>query len=276
MPRIKTNKDIPDIQNDTSGFPNKALKKVGIRGVKVPLKILRKDNSINIASGEISIYTDLNKLVKGANMSRYRILIEEFLIGKDLNLRELVRSILPATKTKLGATNAYIKVKFDYYLIKEAPVSKLKSYMDYKCCLEGKLINNQEKYYLTVIVPYTSCCICSKHISDYGAHNQRSYGEVKVELNDGNIIWIEDIIDIVEKSASAPIINVLKRVDESYKTELMYENAKFVEDVVRDISTKLDDCLDKSILDYAVVCEHEESIHSHNCIAVITAGRDLQ
>jgi GTP cyclohydrolase IB len=281
MPKIKINKDLPDIQQNGIGFPPKHIKKVGIRGVKVPLKILRKDGSINIASGDISIYTDLNKMVKGSNMSRYRILIEEFLIGKDIQLHELIREMLPVTQKRLDALNSYIKVKFDYFLTKVAPASGLKCHMDYKGCLEGRLLTKldgtkEERYYLTVTVPYTSCCVCSKHISNYGAHNQRSSAEVKMELINGQMVWIEDIIDIVENCASSPIINILKRNDEAYQTELMYENAKFVEDVVRDVATKLDKLLDTQIKDYVVVAEHFESIHTHNCIGIVTAGRDLQ
>lgn len=204
MPRIKSNKDIPDIQSTTTGFPKKNIKKVGVRNVKVPLHILRKDSTINSSSGDISMYTDLNPTVKGANMSRYRMLIESYLIGKDLNLKELIREMLPATRDKLGANNSYIKIKFDYFVVKQAPVSKEKCYMEYKCVLEGKLLTDKnsspkERYYLTVQVPYTSCCPCSKEISDHGAHNQRSYADVKVELKTDQIMWIEDVIELVRK-----------------------------------------------------------------------------
>jgi len=276
MPKAKKIEDMPDVQNDTSGFPFKKIKKVGIRNVIVPLKILRKDGTINIASGNISIYTDLIESIKGANMSRYRILVEDFLLYKDLNLRELIREILPATKEKLGASNSYIKIKFDYFLIKEAPVSKTKSFSNYECIIEGKLNGDKYKYYLMVKVPYTSLCPCSKRISEYGAHNQRSFAEVKVELIDNKILWIEDIVDIVEKNASAPIINTLKRNDEAYQTELMYENPRFVEDMCRLIGNDLDKHLDKEIKDYVIVVEHQESIHSSDAISVMTAGRELQ
>jgi len=276
MPKIKNMEDIPDVQGDTSGFPNKKIKKVGIRNVIVPLKILRKDGTVNISSGNISIYTNLIESIKGANMSRYSILIEDFLLHEDLNLRELIRKMLPATVEKLGATNSYIKIKFDYFLVKEAPVSKIKSYSNYECVIEGRFDGVNQKYYLTVKVPYTSCCPCSKKISEYGAHNQRSFAEVKVELINNEILWIEDIVDIVESCASAPIINTLKRNDEAFQTELMYENPRFVEDMSRLIGEKLDKHLDVQISDYVVVIEHQESIHTYDAISVLTAGRELQ
>jgi len=283
MPTVKRNEDIPDIQETTEGFPKKAIKKVGIRGVQVPLKVVRKDGSINQSSANVSIYTNLNNKVKGANMSRYRIVVEEYLIGKDVKLRQYARDLLKATRVKLGATNSFIKIKFDYFMVKTAPASKTKSHMNYKCGIEGKSWiddktgEEHEDLYLMVKVPYTSLCPCSKEISEYGAHNQRSFAEVKVKLIQDKIMWIEDIIDLVESSGSAPIINGLKRMDEAFQTEQMYENPRFVEDMVRIIAEKLDaEYLDTLVADYVVVVNHEESIHLHNACAVITAGRLLK
>lgn len=295
MPKVKRNEDLADIQEKTDGFPQKEIKKVGIRGVQVPLKVLRKDGSINQSSADVSVYTNLTAKVKGANMSRYRIVVEEYLIGKDLNIREYIRELLHATRKRLGATDSYVKINFDYFMVKNAPASHTKSHINYKCCIEGKQkvlpdgypeddpAHNGgyneivEEIFLTVEVPYTSLCPCSKEISEYGAHNQRSFAEVKVKLIDGKVCWIEDIIKLVEKTASAPIINGLKRSDEAFQTEKMYENPRFVEDMVRLIAEKLDKkFLDKLISDYSVVVNHEESIHLHNAVAVITAGRGLK
>jgi len=282
MPKIKDKKTLADIQQQIDGFPKREIKKVGIRGVQVPLSVIRRDGTVNQSSGNVSIYTNLSEEVKGANMSRYRIVAEEYLIDKNLNLREYLRELLKATRERLGATDSYVKIKFDYFMINEAPASKLKSYMNYKCCIEGKqkVIENDniiEDIYLTVQVPYTSLCPCSKEISDYGAHNQRSFADVKVKLIQGQMCWIEDIIDVVVNNASAPIINGLKREDEAYQTEQMYENPRFVEDMVRLVAESLDEhYLDKIISDYSVVVNHEESIHLHNATAIITAGRELQ
>ena len=276
MPKVKDKNNLPDTQGLSSGYPRKVIKKVGIRNVYVPITIRKKDGSKNICSADISIYTDLTEKSKGTNMSRYRILIEEYLIDRNLILHNYIREVLKTIKERIGSENAYIKIRFPYYLINIAPASKIKSYIDLKVTFEGKQIGETMDMYLTVRVPYTSLCPCSKEISEYGAHNQRSYADITVKLDESKgTMWIEDIFDIVNKCVSAPIINGLKREDEAYQTELMYEQPKFVEDVVREISEQLDKDLDKRITDYTVVVNHEESIHTHNACAIITAGRDL-
>lgn len=277
MPTAKQRHELPDVQECTSGFPKKYIKKVGIRQVKVPLLIARKDGTSNVCSADISMYSSLKKSEKGTNMSRYRILIEEYLINKKLALHDFIREILYATKNRLKQDNAYIKIQFPYYLIQTAPVSKTQSYIETNISFEGELIDNDINLFLTVKVPYTSCCPCSREISQHGAHNQRSYAEVTVKLNEAKgVLWIEDLYDIVIRCASAPIINGLKREDEKWQTELMYEQPRFVEDMVRLISEELDKELDNRILDYIVVCNHEESIHTHNATAIISAGRQLK
>lgn len=278
MPTIKEVTALPDTQNENSGYPQTHIEKVGIKNVNVPLSVLKKDNSINTCSAKISLFTDLTAKCKGTNMSRYRIIIEKLLIEKHLVMHKFIPAILNETKQKLEASNAYIKICFPYYLMIKAPASDILSYIDLNIILEGKLVDGIVKEYMTVIVPYTSCCPCSKKISNYGAHNQRSFAEIKVQLNidSSNIMWIEDIYDIVNKHASAPIINGLKRPDEAYQTELMYENPRFVEDMVRLLGQELNQYLDNKILDYCVIVEHEESIHTHNAVAVLTAGRQLK
>jgi GTP cyclohydrolase I len=280
MPRIKTNADIPDIQNTLDGFPKKYIPKVGSRNIVVPIEIVRQDGSINPSKAIISMYTDLTPEVKGTNMSRYRILVEEVLANKTHKIEEVMETLLEECKNRLKSENAYIKIKFDYFMVKEAPVSKVKSHMDYKGSLEGRLINGVKKYYLHANVLYASLCPCSKEISDYGAHNQQSYADVTVELSNvgtkENVYWFEELVSAVERSCSAPIVNALKRVDEAYQTELMYENPVFVEDMVRKVAVELDKDLDKRIKDYLVIVNHYESIHSSTAVSVINAGRDLR
>ena len=276
MPEAKQRSELPNIQELQDGFPQRTIKKVGIREVKVPLKVLRKDGTINVCSANISMYTDLNKNEKGTNMSRYRILIEEHVIGKDLALNEFITNLLHATKHKLKQTKAYIKIWFPYYIIQSAPVSKIPSHIDIEVALEGKLVDDTVDLFLTVKAPYTSCCPCSREISRHGAHNQRSTAEITVKLDESKgVLWIEDLYDIVIKCASAPIINGLKREDEKWQTELMYEQPHFVEDVVRHLAVALDKELDKRITDYVVIVNHEESIHTHNAVAIMNAGREL-
>jgi GTP cyclohydrolase I len=283
MPRIKTNADIPDIQNTLDGFPKKYIPKVGSRNIVVPMEIIRRDGSINPTKAIISMYTDLTPEVKGTNMSRYRILVEEVLANKTHRIDEVVDLLLDECKNRLKSQNAYIKIKFDYFLKKEAPVSKVVSHMDYQGSFEGQLVDGVKKFFLHANVLYASLCPCSKEISDYGAHNQQSYADVTVELMDagigqtGNhIFWFEELVESVEKSSSAPIVNALKRVDEAYQTELMYENPVFVEDMVRKVAEEFDRSLDVRIRDYLVVVNHYESIHSSIAVSVINAGRNLK
>ena len=280
MPRIKTNSDIPDIQNTLDGFPKKYIPKVGSRNIVVPMEIVRKDGTTNPTKAIISMYTDLTPEVKGTNMSRYRILVEEVLANKTHRIDEVMNILLDECKTRLKSQNAYIKIKFDYFLKKEAPVSKVVSHMDYQGSLEGRLVNGEKKFYLHGNVLYASLCPCSKEISDYGAHNQQSYADVTVELanvgTSGEVYWLEELIQAVEKSSSAPIVNALKRVDEAYQTELMYENPVFVEDMVRKVAVELDKDLDSRIKDYLVIVNHYESIHSSIAVSVINAGRNLK
>jgi GTP cyclohydrolase I len=280
MPRIKTNDDIPDIQNTVDGFPKKYIPKVGSRLIMLPLEIKRKDGSINPTKGNISIYTDLTAETKGTNMSRFRLLLEEAVANKTHDISELVDYLLDECKNRLKSNNAYVKIQFDYFLKKLAPVSKVESHMEYKGAFEGRLVDNVKRYYLSANVLYASLCPCSKEISDYGAHNQRSYADVTVELSQitdkTNVFWFEDLVLAVEDNCSAPIVNALKRVDEAYQTEKMYEDPVFVEDMVRKVAVTLDQSLDKTIKDYLVVVNHEESIHAQNAVSVIHAGRELK
>jgi GTP cyclohydrolase I len=141
-------------------------------------------------------------------------------------------------------------------------------------------VNGVKRYFLSANVLYASLCPCSKEISDYGAHNQQSYADVTVELadniNGSNTFWFEELIEAVESNASAPMVNALKRVDEAYQTELMYENPVFVEDMVRKVAQTLEQDLDKRIKDYLVVVNHYESIHQSVAVSVINPGRELK
>jgi GTP cyclohydrolase I len=281
MPRIKTNNDIPDIQNTLDGFPKKYIPKVGSRNIVVPMEIIRRDGTINPTKAIISMYTDLTAEVKGTNMSRYRILVEEVLANKTHRIDEVMDLLLTECKERLKSENAFIKIKFDYFMKKQAPVSKVVSHMDYQGSFEGRLVNGEKRFFLHANVLYASLCPCSKEISDYGAHNQQSYADVTVELADmkadkHETYWFEELVEAVEKSSSAPIVNALKRVDEAYQTELMYENPVFVEDMVRKVAVELDKDLDGRIKDYLVIVNHYESIHSSIAVSVINAGRDLR
>lgn len=263
---------LPDIQNlkDTRG---KFLAKVGIRQLKVPISLKRRsDKQVINTIADVSVYTSLNEEVKGVNMSRYAIVLHEAI--KDHIGADIIETLLDKLSTVLESRDSYVKFRFPYFIEKEAPVSKMKGYLDYECTLEGTMINGEKRKYLTVDVNYTSLCPCSKEISQYGAHNQPSTASVKIELK--KFVWIEDVVDLVENLASCQIFSVLKRPDEAYVTEHAYENPKFVEDMARDTAVALDKWLDDSIEDYVVVINHFESIHNHVATCITDAGRRLK
>ncbi len=276
MPKAKNRKELPDIQETIEGFPKKAIKKVGTRNVLLPIGVKRQDGSINYSTANISLYCDLNNKTKGVNMSRFRILLEELILGNDILLDQFIRELMEKTVSRLEVSDSFAKIKFDYFLVKEAPVSKTPAHLHIPCVMEGRYQNGATKLYLTVKVPYSSLCPCSKEISDYGAHNQPSEAEIKVELVPDKMCWIEELVTLVESVASAPIRNVLKREDEAWQTELMYENPKFVEDMIREISVELDKKIGDNIADYSAVVNHFESIHQQYAVAVISAGKQLE
>jgi GTP cyclohydrolase I len=156
-------------------------------------------------------------------------------------------------------------MNFPYFINKAAPVSKVESLLDYEVTFIGEISDGEYKNYTKVVVPVTSLCPCSKSISEYGAHNQRSHVTVTIQAN--KFVWIEEIIEIVEKQASSELYGLLKRPDEKFVTEKAYDNPKFVEDMVRDIATELKN--NKRINSFVVESENFESIHNHSAYALI-------
>jgi GTP cyclohydrolase I len=180
------------------------------------------------------------------------------------------RNMLSEMTERLQAESGYIEMDFPYFVNKEAPISKVKSLMDYQASFIGEITGEATSIPVNVVVPVTSLCPCSKNISDYGAHNQRSHVTLTVRVD--SFVWIEDLIDLVEEEASCEIFGLLKRPDEKYVTERAYDNPKFVEDIVRDIAARLND--DDRINAYIVESENFESIHNHSAYALISKGFD--
>jgi GTP cyclohydrolase I len=180
-----------------------------------------------------------------------------------------LETILHEMKKKLGASSAHLEMEFPYFIEKTAPISKAKSLMEYSCTFAATLSDSFD-FVLGIKVPVTSLCPCSKELSRFGAHNQR--GIVSVELRYLNFVWIEDVIEIVEKCGSSPVWSLLKREDEKFVTEHAYENPKFVEDMVREVTQSLS-AVDR-IVWFSVSAENFESIHNHSAYARIE--RDLR
>jgi GTP cyclohydrolase I len=166
---------------------------------------------------------------------------------------------------RLDASTGHIEMRFPYFINKTAPVSGVQSLLDYDVTFLGEVRDGRQVMTTKVVVPVTSLCPCSKEISRYGAHNQRSHVTVTVRTN--TFVWIEELIDLVEKQASCELYGLLKRPDEKFVTERAYENPKFVEDMVRDVAARLN--ADARVDMYVVESENFESIHNHSAYAMI-------
>lgn len=256
-------KDKVDIQN-LKDDRNITIDKVGVKNVRYPIVVEDRENKTQNTIANIDIFVELLHKHRGTHMSRFIKVLNEF---HQENLVDNLENFLTEIKQELFADYAYTRLKFPYFIQKEAPVSKIKSYMSYDCFFEANL---KDKFNLTigVIVPITSLCPCSKEISDFGAHNQRSEVIIKVLTKD--FIWLEELIEIAENNASSKIYSLLKREDEKYVTEQAYHKPAFVEDIVRDITLDLKN--DKRISAFKVESENFESIHNHNAYACVKRG----
>lgn len=252
---------IEDVQN-TADTRHLAIDKVGIKAIRHPVVVKDKSGGEQHTVAVFNMYVHLPQHFKGTHMSRF---VEILNMNENAISIESFETILREMVTRLEAESGHVEMTFPYFVNKAAPISGVKSLLDYEVTFIGEI--NQGKYDITVkvLVPVTSLCPCSKKISDYGAHNQRSHVTVTALIND--FIWIEDIIDLVEKQASCELYGLLKRPDEKFVTERAYDNPKFVEDMVRDVAAQLN--AEKRIVAYVVESENFESIHNHSAYALI-------
>lgn len=237
-----------------------ALNLVGVNDIHYPITVTDRDGHSQQTIGKMSLGVDLPKLEKGAHMSRFVEVISEGY--GPLNLAKMP-NLLKTVRERLGADNAHVEIKFPFFLERTAPVSGAKALMDYECTYSANVDGSGSTYKLGVRVPVASLCPCSKAISDYGAHNQRGYVDVQVSVLDlENQIWISDLVEIAENSASAPVYPILKRPDERFVTMQAYDNPVFVEDIVREVAFQL--TRDERVMWFNVVTTNHESIHNHN------------
>jgi len=252
---------IPDVQA-TPDVRRLAIDKVGIKSIRHPMKILERAGDVQHTIANFSMFVGLPHQFKGTHMSRF----VEILNAHEREITvESFRAMLREMVKKLGAETGHIEMSFPYFVSKKAPVSGVESLLDYEVTFVGEIVAGREQFSLKVQVPVTSLCPCSKKIADYGAHNQRSHVTIAARVH--KFVWIEELIDLVEKQASSELYGLLKRPDEKYVTELAYDNPKFVEDMVRDIAAKLN--VDPRIEAYVVESENFESIHNHSAYAMI-------
>jgi len=257
---------LADIQNLTEGFPKKEIPLVGIEKVVYPVSVFSlKFGKFILTPAEINMYCSLSSELKGVNMSRFYGVIQQ-IFQKERYTTLNVREVLDVIKKDLESSAASVSVSFTYFYDQKAPVTKLEQVVPIEVTLIGRnLPNNVTEVWTSVRAPYTSCCPCSREISEDGAHNQRSYATISIlQAPNTQIVTFESIVEILNATASCRIYEYLKREDEKYVTEYAYQNSKFVEDMVRDLS----EVLDKKELCYKIRVEHQESIHCHNAVAL--------
>jgi GTP cyclohydrolase IB len=239
------------------------IDKVGVKNIRYPITVRDKENGYQQTVANINMYVNLPHDHKGTHMSRF---IEVLSMYRRQITLENFSAILDELKNRLNAESAHMEITFPYFITKKAPISKTEGLMEYVCTFKGSLDRSKPRdLVIELKIPIATVCPCSKEISTYGAHNQR--GEVRVSVRFKKFVWIEDIIQMVEESASCEVFSVLKRNDEKYVTEKGYDNPMFVEDVVREIAGKLEG--DPNITWFSVDSENFESIHNHSAYAYI-------
>ena len=263
--------NIPDVQGSADSR-KLHIDKVGIKAIRHPMRIQerpsaeRPDGGVQHTIATFNMYVCLPHHFKGTHMSRFVEILEEH--EREITV-ETFQVMLREMVERLEAEEGHIEMSFPYFIEKKAPVSGVKSLMDYEVTFKGESKKGKQSFTMKVVVPVTSLCPCSKRISERGAHNQRSHVTVTARTND--FVWIEEIVDLVEKQGSSELYGLLKRPDEKHVTERAYDNPKFVEDMVRDVAAVLN--LDERIEAYVVESENFESIHNHNAYALIEKNK---
>jgi GTP cyclohydrolase IB len=257
---------IEDVQGraDSRRLP---INKVGIKDVYHPVRVKDRSSGEQHTIANFNMYVALPHNFKGTHMSRFVEVLHR-------NEREIsvesFRDILVEMTEKLDAQSGHIEMDFPYFVMKKAPASGVESLMNYQASLIGELHDGKPELWLKVVVAATSLCPCSKSISNYGAHNQRSHITIKARV-DGHM-WLEELIDIAESEASCEVYGILKRADEKFVTERAYDNPKFVEDIVRDVAVRLN--REERVRAYVVEAENFESIHNHSAYALIEKNKE--
>ena len=267
-PRHPRPAGLPDIQatGDTRGI---AIDRVGISDLRYPIQVMDRQGNPLPTVATISMSVHLPHHFKGTHMSRFLEVLSKH--EEEVTMRALPE-ILHDLRRRLDAAEAHIEVAFTYFVTKQAPVSGARAKVGSEVVLLGTASDRADEFVLRVTVPVTTLCPCSREISDYGAHNQRGYVTMEVrprQRPDGGweLVWIEELIAVAERSASAPVYALLKRPDERHVTMQAFDNPVFVEDVVRNAAALLK--ADPRIASFSVRAVNQESIHDHNAFAVV-------
>ncbi|MDR2460342.1 MAG: GTP cyclohydrolase FolE2 [Deltaproteobacteria bacterium] len=255
-----------DVQNQTD-YRRLKIDQVGVRKIRYPVDVKDRENGSQRTVASVNMYVELPHNHKGTHMSRF---IEILSKHRNSISSSTISSILTDMKERLQAASAHLELSFPFFIEKKAPVTGAVALMEYGCILAGTQEDNKAAdLTLGVIVPVTTLCPCSKEISSYGAHNQRGLVTVTVRYN--HFFWMEDLIKLVENSASSQVYALLKRSDEKFVTETAYDNPRFVEDVVREVAVKLR--ADENFNWFSVAAENFESIHNHSAYAFLEYTR---
>ncbi len=250
-----------------------SIDQVGITNVRYPIVVLQPGGAKQHTVAQLSMSVNVPHDMKGTHMSRFVEVLNEY-------SGEMSTSSLPVVlrflRERLESDSAHIEMTFPYFLSRPAPVSGAEGLLDYECSFIGEVNDEGEDLILKVRVPVASLCPCSKKISDYGAHNQRSYVTIEVRATQTAFgipgdIPIDDLIEVAERSGSAPVYPLLKRPDERYITMQAYDNPRFVEDIIREAVVQLEE--DPRVAWFKSHVENCESIHSHDVFATIEHTR---
>jgi len=255
----------PTALKDTQSEPDHrriSIDRVGVKELRFPIEIRDKAHRTQATVATVMLTVDLPHQFKGTHMSRFVEVLNEH--GRVLHV-DNVRPILDRLLHRFDAEKAHAEFDFPFFIEKAAPATGAKGLMDYGVRFSASVEQAAHDFVLTVRVPVTTLCPCSKAISARGAHNQR--GRVTFSVRSERPIWIEDLIGLVERCASSELYALLKRPDEKAVTERAYDNPVFVEDLVRNIAAHANN--DPNITAYRVEAENFESIHNHNAYALV-------
>jgi GTP cyclohydrolase I len=244
---------------------------VGISNLRHPVVVLDRTQAKQETVATISMSVDLDAHSRGAHLSRFLELLDE--AAGELTARTAPH-LLASLRQRLGSTSASVVVEFPYFIEKRAPVTGARGLLDIACQFSFRATASESDFVLKATVPVTTLCPCSRAVSDYGAHNQRCDVTIAVRVNghgegmaDDDILWIEELVQLAESNASAPIYPTLKRADERFVTMQAYDNPAFVEDVARGVAAAL--MADTRVAAFSVEASSDESIHNHRAFARI-------
>lgn len=260
--------EIADVQGSTD-TRRIAIDKVGIKDIRHPVRVRDRSGAEQHTVATFNMYVYLPHDFKGTHMSRFVQILNNH--EREISVPSF-KDMLADMSDRLESEAGHIEMRFPFFINKKAPVSGVESLLDYDVTFIGEIRHGEPSLELKVVIPVTSLCPCSKEISSYGAHNQRSH--VTVQVRARSFLWLEELIEMVEREASSELFGLLKRPDEKFVTERAYDNPKFVEDMVRDVAKRLNE--DDRILAYVVEAENFESIHNHSAYALIERDKERE